>query len=133
MKVLHKRLHQRLLLLVTGAVLLLPVRVIARADGASLFDMPLEDAMQINIISALKKETSLFTAPAAAFVISDDDIRRSGATTIPDILRIVPGGGFLWNGLLLLGIMSTLRFLPESLFRRFFLCLVFSCKKNIRS
>src|SRR5581483_6600120 len=32
-----------------------------------------------------------FQTPAAIYVITGDDIRRSGATTIPDALRLAPG------------------------------------------
>ena len=39
----------------------------------------------------LKKEQKMSHAAAAIFVISQEDIRRSGATNIPDLLRMVPG------------------------------------------
>jgi iron complex outermembrane recepter protein len=38
-----------------------------------------------------KKEQKLSRTPAAVFVITQEDIRRSGATNIPDLLRMVPG------------------------------------------
>jgi len=41
--------------------------------------------------SASKKEEKLFETPAAAYVLTSEDIRRSGATTIHDALRMVPG------------------------------------------
>lgn len=43
------------------------------------------------IFSVSKKEEKLFAASAAAFVITREDIRRSGVTNIPDALRMVPG------------------------------------------
>jgi len=47
--------------------------------------------MDIEITTASKKEEKLFETPAAAYVITSEDIRRSGATSIPDALRMVPG------------------------------------------
>jgi iron complex outermembrane receptor protein len=51
----------------------------------------LEDLMNIEITSVSKKEQRTSEAPAAIFVISREDIRRSGAFNIPDLLRMVPG------------------------------------------
>ncbi|HXC79275.1 MAG TPA: TonB-dependent receptor plug domain-containing protein, partial [Candidatus Acidoferrum sp.] len=38
-----------------------------------------------------KKEQKLSQVAAALFVINQEDIRRSGALNIPDLLRMVPG------------------------------------------
>lgn len=51
----------------------------------------IEDLMSIEVTSASKKEQKLSQVPAAVFVITQGDIRRSGATNIPDLLRMVPG------------------------------------------
>jgi iron complex outermembrane receptor protein len=51
----------------------------------------LEDLMNIEVTSVSKREEKLSRAAAAVFVINADDIRRSGATNIPDLLRMVPG------------------------------------------
>ena len=56
-----------------------------------LMDLSLEELLQIEVISASRKPQLLSTAPAAIFAITDEDIRRSGARTIPDVLRMVPG------------------------------------------
>lgn len=53
--------------------------------------VPLEDLMNIKVTSVSKKEQKMSQAAAAIFVITQEDIRRSGATNIPDMLRIVPG------------------------------------------
>jgi iron complex outermembrane receptor protein len=47
--------------------------------------------MDITVTSATKKEESLFTAPAAIYVITHEDIRRSGLSSLPELLRTVPG------------------------------------------
>ena len=54
--------------------------------GASL-----EDLMNIRVTSVSRKDESVSKAGAAIFVISEEDIRRSGASKIPDLLRVVPG------------------------------------------
>lgn len=46
---------------------------------------------EVTVISAAKKEQSIMEAPAAITVITEADIRQSGAITIPDLLRMVPG------------------------------------------
>jgi iron complex outermembrane recepter protein len=51
----------------------------------------LEDLMDIKVTSVSKKEEKLSKTKAAIFVISSEDIRRSGATNIPDLLRMAPG------------------------------------------
>ncbi len=56
-----------------------------------LAEASLEDLMNIQITSVSKKQQKLSKAGAAVFVISQEDIRRSGATNIPDLLRMVPG------------------------------------------
>ena len=53
--------------------------------------MSIEDLMNIEVTSVSKKEQKLSQAAAAIFVITQEDILRSGATNIPDLLRIVPG------------------------------------------
>lgn len=51
----------------------------------------LEDLLNIQVTSVSKKEQKLSRTAAAVFVITQEDIRRSGATNIPDLLRMVPG------------------------------------------
>ena len=51
----------------------------------------IEDLMNVNVTSASKKEQKISEVAAAIFVISEEDIRRSGATNISDLLRMVPG------------------------------------------
>jgi iron complex outermembrane recepter protein len=57
----------------------------------SMLNLSLEELMQITVTSASKKEQSLAETAAAVFVINADDIRRSGATNVPEALRLAPG------------------------------------------
>ena len=47
--------------------------------------------MDIDVTSVARKEQKLTHTAAAAYVVTQDDIRRSGATSIPEALRMVPG------------------------------------------
>jgi iron complex outermembrane receptor protein len=58
------------------------------ADSAEL---TLDQLVNIQVTSVSKKEEKLNDAAAAISVLSNDDIRRSGATTVADALRLVPG------------------------------------------
>ena len=62
-------------------------------DPASndLSRMDLEDLMNVKVTSVSKREQKLSRTAAAVFVINQEDIRRSGATSIPDLLRMAPG------------------------------------------
>ncbi len=51
----------------------------------------LEDLLNIQVTSVSKKEQKLSKTGAAVYVITQDDIERSGATNIPDLLRMAPG------------------------------------------
>ncbi len=53
--------------------------------------MTIEDLMNLQVTSASKKEESLSQTAAAIYVITQEDIRRSGMGSIPDLLRMVPG------------------------------------------
>lgn len=60
------------------------------ADDA-LFEVPLEDLLTLESTSVAKKRQRVSESAAAVYVINQDDIRRSSATSIPDLLRTVPG------------------------------------------
>jgi iron complex outermembrane recepter protein len=64
---------------------------LAFANDEDLLDLSLEELMEIEVTSASKKSQHLTDAPAAIFVIKQEDIKRSGATSIPDALRMAPG------------------------------------------
>ena len=83
--------------LLSALLLILPVpRILQAADttGAlpdDLTGMSLEALMNVEVTSVSKKAEKQTSAAAAVFVISNEDLRRWGVTTIPDALRRVPG------------------------------------------
>ncbi len=56
-----------------------------------LTDLSLEALMSIEVTSVSRRTEKIADAAAAVFVITQEDIKRSSATTIPDLLRMVPG------------------------------------------
>jgi iron complex outermembrane receptor protein len=64
---------------------------LAQPNNPDLSQASLEDLMNIQVTSVSKKEQKLSKAGGAIFVITQEDIRRSGATNIPDLLRLAPG------------------------------------------
>ena len=63
----------------------------AQRTPEDLTEIGLEQLMTMKVTSVSKKEQKLFQAPAAIYVITGEDIRHSGATNIPDVLRMAPG------------------------------------------
>src|SRR5450432_2628774 len=63
----------------------------AQEPAQDLTKLSVEDLMNVEVTSVSKKEQKLSRVAAAIFVISKEDIRRSGATNVPDLLRMVPG------------------------------------------
>jgi iron complex outermembrane recepter protein len=65
-------------------------RVLA-AESEDLTSLSLEQLMDEPVTSVSKKETKIGQAPAAITVVTQDDLRRMGITTLPEALRLVPG------------------------------------------
>ncbi len=59
-------------------------------QGQGLADLSLEQLANLPITSVSKKSEPLADAAASVYVISNDDIRRSGARTLPEALRLAP-------------------------------------------
>jgi iron complex outermembrane receptor protein len=51
----------------------------------------IEELMNIELVSAAKKPQTTSESAAAVFVITQEDIRRSGAVNLPEVLRMAPG------------------------------------------
>lgn len=54
-------------------------------------DLSLEELLNAEVVTVARKSQTLQSSAAAVFVISRDDIERSGATSIPELLRLAPG------------------------------------------
>jgi iron complex outermembrane receptor protein len=87
----HRRLAPAALLLILSPVALTGA---AKAEDSSappdFSQLSIEDLSKVDISSVTKSSEALSDAPAAIYVISHDDIIRSGARTIPEMLRLAP-------------------------------------------
>lgn len=62
----------------------------APPSAPDLAELSLEQLSNIVVTSASRHEEKLIDAPASIYVITAEDIRRSGATSIPEALRLAP-------------------------------------------
>ncbi|MBT8207633.1 MAG: TonB-dependent receptor, partial [Acidimicrobiia bacterium] len=91
-----KHFRSRLAAVLVVALVLLvgiPPDAAARAGDAAedLTELSLEQLLEVEITTVSKRPESAFRAAAAVFVLTAEDIRRSGARSLPDLLRLVPG------------------------------------------
>lgn len=63
----------------------------AQSNPVDVTTLSVEDLMNMQVTSVSKRSQKIADAAAAVFVITQDDIRRSGATSIPEALRLAPG------------------------------------------
>lgn len=63
----------------------------APPNPADLKQLSLEQLSQIDVTTPSKTPQSVFQSATAIYVITGDDIRRAGATSIPEALRLAPG------------------------------------------
>lgn len=75
-------------LLVSGHAVANEPRTVLTPDD--LAGLSLEQLGNIMVTSVSKREERLSVANAAIYVITAEDIRRSGATTLPEALRMAP-------------------------------------------
>ncbi len=82
-----------------AVLLILPLSPVAVAQQnpadqqfpSSLKQLSLEQLSAIEVTSPTKEPVPAMRSPVAIYVITGEDIRRSGATTLPDALRLAPG------------------------------------------
>jgi iron complex outermembrane receptor protein len=60
-------------------------------DGSDFSDLSLEELIQVEVSSLGRKTSTVFDTPAPAYIVGNDEIHRSGALDLPDVLRLVPG------------------------------------------
>jgi iron complex outermembrane receptor protein len=60
-------------------------------SGNPVKQLSLEQLGNVEVTTATKEPEQLGKTSAAIFVITQEDIQRSGATSIPDVLRLAPG------------------------------------------
>jgi iron complex outermembrane receptor protein len=78
-------------LITTACCLAVAIPALAQETPAGLGDFSLEDLMQVEVTSVSKKPQRLANVAAAVHVITAEDIRLSGAHSLPEALRLAPG------------------------------------------
>ena len=63
----------------------------AQAPPEKLSSMSIEDLLNVRVTSVSRTEQKLSRTASAIYVITQEDIQRSGATNIADLFRMVPG------------------------------------------
>src|SRR2546421_5397588 len=64
--------------------------ILFAAQSSDLADLSLEELANLEITSVSRRAERLADAPASVFVITGEDIRRSGVTSLPEALRLAP-------------------------------------------
>ena len=62
-----------------------------QANGEPLKQLSLAELGNVEVTTTSKKPEKVWNTPAAIYVLTQEDIRRSGAMSIPEVLRLVPG------------------------------------------
>jgi iron complex outermembrane receptor protein len=92
-----QRVHRLNGLTLVSSVLLATLPLMSSADELAgpetekLMELSLEELLQVKVTTLSRKPQALSSTAAAIFVVNQNDIQRSGALTIPEVLRMVPG------------------------------------------
>jgi iron complex outermembrane receptor protein len=88
---LAKNISGKLLLLTTAFLMSVPAVAEEELDYEKLSNMTLEEIMNTQVYSASKRPEKLSDTAASVYVLTSQDIAKSGVTSIPEALRLVPG------------------------------------------
>ncbi len=85
----------RSLAFASSMALISPILCAQTSSGSQpqnpLKTMTIEELGSIEVTTVSKEPEEVWNTPAAIYVITQEDIEHSGATTIPDALRLAPG------------------------------------------
>ena len=84
-------MNKRRFPLLLAPLLTVSAGLCAQEQDLTELDLATLMSMDVTVTSAAKREQAASDAPAAVYVITRDDIRRSGASTLPEVLRLAPG------------------------------------------
>ncbi|MEO1594384.1 MAG: TonB-dependent receptor [Pseudomonadota bacterium] len=73
------------------AAVLCAMGTTAQAQNDDLFDLSLEELVNLSVTSVSRRAEPLADTTSAAYVITREDIERQGIRSIPDALRLAPG------------------------------------------
>ena len=70
---------------------LVPPATLRASQRRDLTSLSLEELLQTKVVSVSKQEETRLMTPAAVHVVTADDVRQSGARTLPEALGLSPG------------------------------------------
>src|SRR5688572_25442457 len=83
--------HSRSVLIAGLLIATLPAAALAQSKPPDLGQASIEHLMSLEITSAGRRQQRAEDVAAAVYVITREDIRRSGLTLLPEVLRLAPG------------------------------------------
>jgi iron complex outermembrane recepter protein len=78
------------MLVIAGALAVLDCDNAAGQQAGGLADLSLEQLANIEVTSVSRRAERLSDAAASIYVITNEDIRRAGVTSVPEALRLAP-------------------------------------------
>lgn len=88
-------LHQRLGLAIIALLFFSQITRAQEQDTTSLKEVfsqfSLKSLLDVRIVTVSKKEETIFDAPLASSVVTGEEIKQAGATSVMEALRLVPG------------------------------------------
>ena len=92
----HRRVEILRFLTLTASICMIgttvrPQTAPGRSQQNPLKNLSLEELGNIEVTTVSKEPEEVWNTPAAIYVITQEDIQRSGATNIPEALRLAPG------------------------------------------
>jgi iron complex outermembrane receptor protein len=63
----------------------------ASSQGSDLELLTLDELLDLEVVSVARVPEKVIDTPAAIYIITGEDLRRSGVQTVPEALRMVPG------------------------------------------
>jgi iron complex outermembrane receptor protein len=91
---MYKRMGQNLVSCLMAVLALGPAIGYGQSDTAKLNayeDLSLKDLLNVKIVTVSKEQELLFDAPLSASVLTKEEIRKAGCTSLMEALRLVPG------------------------------------------
>lgn len=73
-------------------------QALAAPQGPDLFELSIEQLGKLRVTSVSRRGEPLRDAPSSIYVITGEEIRRSGYTRLPEVLRLAPGVEVARNG-----------------------------------
>jgi iron complex outermembrane receptor protein len=75
-----------------------PTAAGAATQPSDLFELSIEELGELRVTSVSRRDEPLRDAPSSIYVITSEEIRRSGLNSLPEILRLAPGVEVARNG-----------------------------------